>query len=145
MSVLEPEPGLVGFLSVVSTSVQPSPLNPHPPVCRYLFARESIRTEHRDGIAIRNRSQKWPTNGEISAAGEDVGSLNEHGLMVSSSQATQAETATAIYIPFQNRSYQGFKMLAQQKRTEMQASLIREVNGVPLCTDTDDGKKNGTC
>ena len=33
MSVEEPEPGAVGFTSVVSTSVQPSPLNPHLP-CR---------------------------------------------------------------------------------------------------------------
>ena len=32
MSVPEPEPGEVGFLNVVSTRVQFSPLNPHSPV-----------------------------------------------------------------------------------------------------------------
>ena len=31
MSVEEPEPGAVGFTSVVSMSVQPSPLKPHLP------------------------------------------------------------------------------------------------------------------
>ena len=31
MSVEEPEPGLVGFTRVVSTSVQPSPFKPQPP------------------------------------------------------------------------------------------------------------------
>ena len=36
ISVLEPEPGVVGFLRVVSMSVQPSPLSPQPPIeeCR---------------------------------------------------------------------------------------------------------------
>ena len=33
MSVEEPEPGEVGFTSVVSMSVQPSPLKPQPPGC----------------------------------------------------------------------------------------------------------------
>ena len=35
MSVEEPEPGEVGFTSVVSISVQPSPLSPQPPMRGY--------------------------------------------------------------------------------------------------------------
>lgn len=31
MSVLDPEPGLVGLMRVVSITVQPSPLSPQPP------------------------------------------------------------------------------------------------------------------
>ena len=38
MSVDEPEPGAVGFTSVVSMSVQPSPLKPHFPIGRKALA-----------------------------------------------------------------------------------------------------------
>ena len=40
ISVEDPAPGEGGFRSVVSTSVQPSPLAPHPPkaVCQITFA-----------------------------------------------------------------------------------------------------------
>ena len=36
ISVLEPEPGLVGLIRVVSTSVQPSPLSPQDPVMKVI-------------------------------------------------------------------------------------------------------------
>jgi len=38
ISVLEPLPGDVGFTRVVSMSVQPSPLRPQEPVCKYAMA-----------------------------------------------------------------------------------------------------------
>jgi len=38
MSVLDPLPGGVGFTNVVSTRVQPSPLRPQEPVCKYAMA-----------------------------------------------------------------------------------------------------------
>jgi len=38
ISVLDPLPGLVGLIKVVSMRVQLSPLNPQPPVCKYAMA-----------------------------------------------------------------------------------------------------------
>ena len=43
MSVLEPEPGLVGFSNVISTKVQPSPLNLQPPVGDMIRKRPIFR------------------------------------------------------------------------------------------------------
>ena len=42
ISVLEPKPGLVGFISVVSTSVQPSPFSPQDPV-KMIISPETLR------------------------------------------------------------------------------------------------------
>jgi len=47
-SVAEPLPGLVGFTSVVSTRVQPSPLSPHPPVCKKAMAETRGPLEVKD-------------------------------------------------------------------------------------------------